>query len=601
MLPIVLPLAVAAVLLAGAKIVSRVVVDAVSTATAAVVAVASAALAWQASGGTLVSWLSGWTPIGGTPVGIPLVIDTAAGALAAFAALLVCAALVYSWRYFQEVEDFFHVLMLLLLAAMVAFCLAGDLFTLFVSFELMTVAAVALTAYHTEDRGPLQGALGFGVTNLVGSFLALTGVALLYGRAGTLSLASAGAALAGQPADGLVTLAFVLVSTGFLVKAAVVPFHFWLADAHAVAPAPVSMLLSGIMVPLGLYGVARVLWVVFAEPLAADLGGVLVGAGVLTALVGAVLCPAQRHLKRLLAYSTIGHVGMLLIGLGVRSVDGLAGLGLGVVAHGLVKAALFCSVGVLLNRYGSVSEDDLHGRGRDFALLGVVWAACGLALADVPGSGLFLARARIEEAAAAAGYGWVAGVLLIVAVLTGGAVLRVAIRVFLGWGPPDAGQDPSEEAAEEEDPETTGQRRVTALVMVAPAVALAVAGLGLWLVPGVEAAAHTAAEQLHDGAGYTEAVLTGSSMVPPAVSPGEPIALSSFMLAGLSTAGAIGIAALSLCWHAAPKGLRRAVERPGLPALNTLRRLHSGHVGDHIAWLTLGTAMFGGLLAAAMR
>jgi multicomponent Na+:H+ antiporter subunit D len=600
-LPITLPLLVAAVLLAAAKITPRVVVDATSTATAAAAAVASAVLAYRAAGGTIVYWLSGWTPVDRRPVGIPLVVDPAAGALAAFAGLLVCAALVYSWRYFEEVETFFHVLMLLFLAAMVAFCLVGDLFTLFVSFELMTVAAVALTAYHTEDRGPIQGALGFGVTNLVGSFLALTGVALLYGRAGTLNLAAVGAALAGRPADGLVGLAFVLICVGFLVKAAVVPFHFWLADAHAVAPAPVSMLLSGIMVPLGLYGVARMLWVVFAGLLAAHVSGVLVAAGMVTALVGAVLCPAQRHLKRLLAYSTISHVGMFLVGLGLLSANGLAGFGLGVVAHGLVKAALFCSVGVLLNRYGSVSEHDLHGQGRDFALLGTVWAVCGLALADLPGSGLFLARARIEEAASAAGYGWVAVVFLIVAVLTGGAVLRAGSGVFLGWGLVE-GRDLNEEvAAKEEEPETPGHRRITSALMVAPAVVLAVLGLGLRLVPGTEPAAHTAAERLHDGAGYAEAVLGGSSLVPPAVRPAEPVAASSVLLAALSTLGAVGFAALSLRWHAVPKALRRVVERAGLPVMDGLRRLHSGYIGDHIAWLTLGTAVLGGLLAVALR
>jgi len=94
------------------------------------------------------------------------------------------------------------VLMLLFLGGMVAFCLVGDLFTLFVTFELMTITAVALTAYHTEDRGPLQGAFAFGVTNLVGSFLSLSGVALLYGRAEALNLAQVRVAMMGTPLTG---------------------------------------------------------------------------------------------------------------------------------------------------------------------------------------------------------------------------------------------------------------------------------------------------------------------------------------------------------------------------------------------------------------
>ena len=130
--------------------------------------------------------------------------------------------------------------MLVFLAAMAGFCLSGDLFNLFVFFELMGAAAYALTGYKVEAQGPLEGALNFAVTNSVGAFLALTGLTLLYARTGALNLAQIGRALSGHPADGLVITAFVLLTAGLLIKGAVVPFHFWLDDAHAVAPTPVS-------------------------------------------------------------------------------------------------------------------------------------------------------------------------------------------------------------------------------------------------------------------------------------------------------------------------------------------------------------------------
>src|SRR6185312_14167131 len=118
------------------------------------------------------------------------------------------------------------------------------------------------------EEGPLQGALNFAVTNTIGAFFILTGIAMLYARTGALNMAQIGEALAGQGADGLVVVSFTLMAVGFFVKAAVVPFHFWLADAYSVAPTPVCLLLSAAMSELGLYALARVYWTVFSDVLA---------------------------------------------------------------------------------------------------------------------------------------------------------------------------------------------------------------------------------------------------------------------------------------------------------------------------------------------
>src|SRR5205823_7842205 len=136
------------------------------------------------------------------------------------------------------------------------FALTDDLFNLFVFFELMSVAAYALTGYRVEQPGVLQGALVFAVTNSIGAFVILIGIALLYGRTGALNLAQIGDALAQGRLDGLVIGALVLLTVGFLVKAGAAPFHFWLADAYAVAPAPVGALLAGVMSDLGVHAIA---------------------------------------------------------------------------------------------------------------------------------------------------------------------------------------------------------------------------------------------------------------------------------------------------------------------------------------------------------
>src|SRR3954467_3879705 len=188
---------------------------------------------------------------------------------------------------------------------MIGYCLTGDLFNLFVFFELMSGAAYVLVGYEIQQRAPLEGALIFAVTNTIGGILLLFGIALLYGATGALNLAQLGRALAPSGPSALVCVAFALVATGLLVKAAVVPFHFWTADAYGVAPTPVLILLAGVFSELGLYGFARVYWAILEPALSghqAAIRAIFVAMGLATGLLGALMALAQHHLKRMLAF-----------------------------------------------------------------------------------------------------------------------------------------------------------------------------------------------------------------------------------------------------------------------------------------------------------
>ncbi|MYW20137.1 NADH-quinone oxidoreductase subunit D [Streptomyces sp. SID2955] len=437
----------------------------------------------------MVEWVGGWLPVDGESVGILVVGDGPALGMATLASLLTVAALAYSWRYFDEPptghSGTFTALMLVFQGAMCGFAIAGDLFNAFVFFELMSVVAYALTGYRIDEAKAVQGALTFGVVNSLGAYALLTGIALLYARTGELDMTKIGRGLDatahGGP-DALVLASLVLVFTGLLVKAAAVPFHFWLPDAHAVAPTPVCMILSGVMVELGAYGVWRVYGTVFAGPggiPAADLTRALVTLGVLTAAVGAVMCWYQRHIKRLLACSTVAHTGLFLIGLGVLTPEGDDGIALYIIGHAGVKAALFACAGALLDRFGSVDEHTLHGRARQLRATAVMFAVGSLGLAGLPPFGTALGKAVAEEA--------VGGPLTVVYVaasaITAGAVLRVTGRVFLGLGPRPEDAE-YETSGSDEEPETSGLlSRIPDTMTVVPAVLLA-AALAVGVVPG---------------------------------------------------------------------------------------------------------------------
>ncbi len=599
-LPVLVPLLGAALLAASNKLLPRWATDTLSLGCALAVLVLCVLLVGEANR-LAVYWFGGFHVRGHVAVGISFSVDRIGAGMATLAATMVSAALLYSVRYFDEVGALFGALMLVFLAAMVGFCLTGDLFDLFVFFELMSVAAYALTAYKIEEAGPLQGAINFAITNSVGSFVMLTGIALLYGRTGALNMAQIGSSLSGHPADGLVTVALLLIMGGLLVKAAIVPLHFWLADAHAVAPVPVCVLFSGVMVELALYGLARVYWSVLSAPLAAHVGGLratLIGLGVLTALVGGVMCVAQRHIKRLLAFSTISHTGMFLIGVALLTPAGLAADGQYVLEHALLKGSLFMAAGILLHRFGTVDEHELRGRGRGrdpgLSVAAGVFVLGGLGLAALPPLGVFFGKSALEGALShTPGYEWVLAVLVLSSALTAGAILRVSGRVFAGWGP----RLPRHHellSVVSERPETLSPHDRTPGVMIAAPVLLLIGGLAVGLSSGLREGIDRAAARMADRASYVAEVFGAHAGAVPV--PHAPVVTLDVLLAVATVIGALATAAWALAGAPAWRALERA-ERRFTAGIVLLRRLHSGCVNDYIAWLVFGLAVIGGAIA----
>lgn len=576
------PLILAGFLEGLRKLVPRWLADTLSILAAINNLVLASAWTIHALARTQVYWFGNWYPRGQMALGIGFVMDGLGCGLAALIALLATLAFLYSWKFAEHGDGHYHALMLVFLAAMSGFALTGDLFNLFVFFELMSTAAFALCGLKTQEPAPLAGAFNFAVTNTVAAFMILTGIALLYSITGALNLAQMGILLTGRH-DRLVLTAFVFLMTGFLVKAAAVPFHFWLPDAHAVAPTSVCVLFSGIMVPLGLFGAMRVYATVF-QGCFASTGEhwLFVGLGAVTALWGGMMCFAEHHLKRLLAFSTISHVGLMTLAFGLWNKSALTGLFLYLAAHGLVKAGLFFIAGILLHRFRTISEPALFGRGKVLPCTAVLWMLGGLGLAAAPGFALYAGEDKVTSHAM-----WAEGFFLFAGALTGAAVIRVGLRVFFGVG--DCG--PTDKSAEvDEAPETNqGSHRVPWFLFFPPLLCMGAAiGLAFW--PGFKDAAYASAIRFLDFRSYAHAVYQSATPLLILSAPKEP--LEPDLAFGLTRIVLAIVVALWAVLHLKiPRKLRWPSHLEG--SMEPVRSLQSGHPGDYVAWLTVGFAALG--------
>lgn len=437
--------------------------------------------------------VGGWE----APLGIGWTIDGVACALLLLTAAVGLAGSIHHAaarvRPSTAAHDprYFWPLWLFLWGGLNALFVSADLFNIFVTLEFVTVASVGLIAL--SGRLAQAAAWRYLLATLFGSSLYLLGVALIYGRVAALDLPFLAQAL---PADLVGMTAASLVTIGLLLKGAVFPLHFWLPSAHARALPPVSAILSGVVVAAAFYLLARAWLGPFRELLTPAAGTALGLLGAGAVLWGGLLALLQRHLKRMIAYSTVSQLGfcMLLFPLAAAGAAQLAWTGAMVVllAHGLSKAACFLAAGVIVRHHRSGRVDALGGCQQGIGLAWFAFALAAASLVGLPPTGGFVGKWWLAQAAINSGaYPWLA--LLVAGTLLTAAYLWRVLEAAIRTGPPDEARRPAAIAAHREGAPATPSDR---------GMMIAALGLALGAV-AVGAAAPTLAPVLSSAIGVT--------------------------------------------------------------------------------------------------
>lgn len=380
--------------------------------------------------GVLVHCVGGWAP----PVGIGLVEDNLTAYFLVIVHAVASAIALYSVSYIRHYTSpwKFFCLFLVLLAGINGVLITGDLFNLFVFMEIASLSACTLVAFGIE-RTELEAGFKYGVMSAVGALFVLLGIALLYGMTSTLDMDGVAAALrsGGGRGGAVVLLVTVLFIVGFGVKAALAPFHAWLPDAHPAAPAPISAMLSGLIIKcLGVYALIRILFGVIGMTPAIASNLRLLGA--LSMGVGAFLALGQKDVKRLLAYSSMSQVGYIVFGIGLGTPLGILGGLFHLFNHAFGKSLLFLSAGAVDYATGTRDLDRLGGLSRKMPVTSAAATAGAMSIGGVPPFAGFWSKLVIIVAAVEAGHLGYAVWAVLCGVLTLTYLTKAVARVFQG-------------------------------------------------------------------------------------------------------------------------------------------------------------------------
>ncbi|MEO1238608.1 MAG: Na+/H+ antiporter subunit D [Pseudomonadota bacterium] len=444
--------------------------------------------------GILAGQMGGWA----APFGITLVADYLSAVMVVITAIIALAASVYALADItpEKEERGYHALFNVLIAGVVGAFLTGDLFNLYVWFEVMLISSFGLLILGGTKQ-QVDGGVKYVALNLVSTILFLTGIGLLYGMTGTLNMADLATAV-DQADQGLLTVVAMAFMVAFGVKAALFPLFFWLPASYHTPAFTVSAVFAGLLTKVGVYALIRMFTLVFDH----DVGfthEILLWIAGLTMLTGVLGAAAQTDMRKILSFHIVSQIGYMILGLALLTPLALVGAVFYLVHHIVVKANLFLIAGVASKIAGGTELKDIGGLYKSAPLLAVLFLIPAFSLAGFPPLSGFWAKFVLVKAALEA-EGWIiAGVALLVGLLTIYSMTKIWAQAF--WEPHPDGYDPELSSL---DPRT---RRA----MVLPIASLAVMTMIIGLFPETFLAfAEVSAAQLLDPAAYVNAVKGGA-------------------------------------------------------------------------------------------
>ena len=407
-----------------------------------------AALSHVLGEGTLHYRLGGWPP----PWGIEYVIDPLSGGMAVLVSFFAVVTSVYAGPHLEGIRrarvGIFDGLFLLLTAGLLGMVVTGDLFNLYVFLEISSLSAYALLS--AGGNRAVVAAFRYLLVGTIGASFYLLGVGYLYALTGTLTMSEVHATVEGTAFSSVFAVGVALMVAGLAIKTALFPLHGWLPDVYTYAPAPVIGFIAAVMTKVSIYALFRILYFVLdAKGAAGQALGVLGWVAALTVVAGSVMALAQKDIRRLLAYSSVGQIGYIVLGLSLANSTAVTGALLHLLNHATMKACLFLVVGGVVWRTGVSEIAGFAGMGRRLPLTMAAFSIAALSMVGLPPmSGFFskwyLLLGAIEEGA------WPFVLALVLgSLLSAVYFFRIIERAYFAPAPtPDSGMGPRDGSEE---------------------------------------------------------------------------------------------------------------------------------------------------------
>ena len=379
--------------------------------------------------------LGGWAP----PWGIEYVVDPLGGGMAVVVALLAALVAIYAGPhlrvYTSQRGAAFDSLFLLLTSGLLGITLTGDLFNLYVFLEISSLAAYALLASGGERA--VVATFRYLLVGTIAATFYLLGLGYLYALTGTLNMADLAVRLAEVPPGSAMTVGVVLIVVGLAVKMAVFPLHGWMPDAYTYAPPPVTMFIASVMSKVSAYALIRLLFFVLPAGDAVETArAVLSWVAVAGVLAGSILALAQTDVRRMLAYSSIGQMGYVVLGLSIGNAAALTGALLHVVGHAVAKGCLFGAIGSVPRATVQAEITGFAGAARRAPLTMAAFTVAALSLVGIPPTAGFFSKWYLLRGALDADVSVFAAVLLVSSLLSAIYFFRVLEQVYFTESPP---------------------------------------------------------------------------------------------------------------------------------------------------------------------